>query len=524
MVDLVPDSSARKHRLLQVALRAYLWPYLSAILPRLCLSAFTFCQPFLISATLEFLNSSPTTESRLHGPALVGAYVLTYMGMAICTAVYWRQTFRFSTMLRAGLISLIYRQTTKLQAGDLKDKSAITLMGTDVERIVIKFRNIHEAWAAPVEVSIAVFLLQRQLGVSCIIPALISILAVFGTVPISKRSNHAQKLWIERVQARLGVVSSMLHDMKAVKMLGLSEKLFDCVSQLRKVELQVFQRFRVLLIGQVVLSNLPVTLAPFATFAIFAIVSVTRGDESLLSTRTFTSLSLISLITGPLLTFIQALPALYESLSCFDRIEEYCTQAPFSVPNDSPSSGNDIEMASNSTLASIDSVVAFHNASFAWSETAPTVLHNVDLEIKKGSLTAVIGSVGSGKSTLLESSLEETVLVDGSMTPFRSTVAYCPQTPWIMNDTIRANITGPNPYDAKWYDFVVWACALERDFEVIPRGDLSKAGSSGITLSGGQKQRIVSCDCLYYSMSSCSSNYLHSPSHGQFIRVLQLCC
>lgn len=45
----------------------------------------------------------------------------------------------------------------------------------------------------------------------------------------------------------------MLHGMKAVKMLGLSEKLFDCVSQLRIVELQVSERFRILLIVQVIL-------------------------------------------------------------------------------------------------------------------------------------------------------------------------------------------------------------------------------------------------------------------------------
>jgi ABC-type multidrug transport system fused ATPase/permease subunit len=78
------------------------------------------------------------------------------------------------------------------------------------------------------------------------------------------------------------------------------------------------------------------------------------------------------------------------------------------------------------------------------------------------------------------------------MSPFSTSVAYCPQTPWIMNDTIRQNIVGPAAYDPKWYNFVIRACALESDFENIAGGDLSKAGSSGITLSGGQKQRIVS--------------------------------
>jgi hypothetical protein len=53
----------------------------------------------------------------------------------------------------------------------------------------------------------------------------------------------------------------MLNDMKSVKMLGLGENLYACVSNLRQVELQVSQKFRVLLIWQVVLcrSSYPFT-------------------------------------------------------------------------------------------------------------------------------------------------------------------------------------------------------------------------------------------------------------------------
>ena len=78
-------------------------------------------------------------------------------------------------MSRAGLIPLIYRQTTKLRLGDFKDKPAITLMGTDVERIVSTLHYMHEVWAAPLEVGVGIFLLERQLGVACLIPAVISL-------------------------------------------------------------------------------------------------------------------------------------------------------------------------------------------------------------------------------------------------------------------------------------------------------------------------------------------------------------
>ncbi|KAJ5698780.1 hypothetical protein N7462_000785 [Penicillium macrosclerotiorum] len=491
--------NARRHRLLQVTFLAYLWSFASAILPRLCLTAFKFCQPFLISATLDFISASSNPDSRYQGPALVGAFVLTYLGMAVSTAVYWRQSFRFNTTVRAGLISLLYRQTNKLPAAEFKSKQSITLMGTDVERIITKFRFIHEAWAAPVDVAIGVFLLARQLGVTCLVPAVISILAVLATIPVSSKSNLAQKLWIERVQARLSTTSSMLHDMKSVKMLGLGDKLYACLSQLRKIELQVSEKFRILLIWQVALSNVPVTFAPFATFAIFAIAQSLHGGESLLSNRMFTSLSLISLMTDPLLIFIQTLPALWESLSCFDRIERYCTQAPIDFPQKPLLAEREVELTENhvSMPEFSGAILEFNNASFSWSQEAPALLHDLSLSIKRGEISVFIGSIGSGKTTLLESSLGETVLMAGSMSRFSTDVAYCPQAPWITNDTLRQNIIGPAPYDSKWYNFVIWACSLDADFDNILGGDLSKAGSGGITLSGGQKQRISLARAVY---------------------------
>ncbi|KAJ5765966.1 uncharacterized protein N7511_003582 [Penicillium nucicola] len=488
-----------KHRLLRAACRAYFLPLVSAIIPRLCLSAFKFCQPFLISATLNFMSSQSTPENQIYGPALVGAYVLTYLGMAISNAVYWRQAFRLNTMLRAGLIPLIYRQTTKLHAADFKDNPAITLMGTDVERIITTLHALHEAWAAPLEVGVGIFLLERQLGVACLIPAVISLVTVIASVPISQKSNAAISRWIERVQARLGVTSSMLQDMKSVKMLGLTEKLFECVSQLRRVELQVSERFRKLLVVQVILSYIPLTLAPFATFSIFTIISAVKNSDALLSTRVFTSLSLISLTTAPLLVFVQLLPSLYQSIACFDRIEMYCTKVTLDVLEEQFST-NSIELSqalSAPSSTSHDPVMEFTKASFSWSQETTTVLHNLNFAIKRKKITAIIGPLGSGKTTLLESTLGETVLTDGSMSHFLSNVAYCPQIAWIVNDTIRQNIIGPLAFDLKWYQFVIWACALENDLEDIPEGDLSKAGSSGVTLSGGQKQRISLARALY---------------------------
>lgn len=73
-------------RLLKATLDAYMWPLVSGIGPRLCVTVFTFCQPFLINATVNFMATTTTTpESKNYGQALVGAYALVYLGLTVCS-------------------------------------------------------------------------------------------------------------------------------------------------------------------------------------------------------------------------------------------------------------------------------------------------------------------------------------------------------------------------------------------------------------------------------------------------------
>lgn len=47
------------------------------------------------------------------------------------------------------------------------------------------------------------------------------------------------------------------------------------------------------------------------------------------------------------------------------------------------------------------------NGTFSWDKDGAAILHEINLKIKKGSLTAVVGSVGAGKSSLLSAFLGE---------------------------------------------------------------------------------------------------------------------
>lgn len=78
--------------------------------------------------------------------------------------------YRFITMFRGILVSLFHEKTLRIPLGLVDDSDAVTLMSTDVERIVVGLPAIHEVWAAAVQVAIAAWLLHGQVGFPFFLP------------------------------------------------------------------------------------------------------------------------------------------------------------------------------------------------------------------------------------------------------------------------------------------------------------------------------------------------------------------
>ena len=76
---------------------------------------------------------------------------------------------------------------------------------------------------------------------------------------------------------------------------------------------------------------------------------------------------------------------------------------------------------------------------------------------------ALVGTVGAGKTSLLSALLGEMTKVDGRVS-VNGTIAYVPQTAWILNATLKQNILFGKELDQKLYDEVIEACALRPDF------------------------------------------------------------
>nr|CAD7398179.1 unnamed protein product [Timema poppensis] len=118
-----------------------------------------------------------------------------------------------------------------------------------------------------------------------------------------------------------------------------------------------------------------------------------------------------------------------------------------------------------------------------------STLQDINLRAKQGKLIAIIGPVGSGKSSLLQVLLGELTVSEGTCA-VEGSLSYACQEPWVFGSTIRQNIVFGSTFNKRRYDEVVRVCALRRDLEGFPQGDLTQVGERGSSLSGGQKARI----------------------------------
>jgi len=133
-----------------------------------------------------------------------------------------------------------------------------------------------------------------------------------------------------------------------------------------------------------------------------------------------------------------------------------------------------------------------------------SVFRGLDLEIKSGAMTTLVGGSGSGKTTLVDLTiglLQPTsgrILLDGTplqetdIKAWRNMIGYVPQDTILLHDSILHNVTLGDPAldvadaeralrSANAWDFV----------SGLPQGMETMVGERGGKLSGGQRQRIA---------------------------------
>lgn len=152
-----------------------------------------------------------------------------------------------------------------------------------------------------------------------------------------------------------------------------------------------------------------------------------------------------------------------------------------------------------------DLTIRLHDVGFSYHQsTENTVLHNVNLTIAPGTITALVGPSGSGKSTIAKLIAGFWDVTDGSITlggidvrkipqkQLAAQIAYVSQDNYLFDDSIRENIRmgKPNAMDNE-VEQAAKDAGCDAFIRGLEQGYETRVGGAGGHLSGGERQRIA---------------------------------
>jgi subfamily B ATP-binding cassette protein MsbA len=146
--------------------------------------------------------------------------------------------------------------------------------------------------------------------------------------------------------------------------------------------------------------------------------------------------------------------------------------------------------------------IRFEHVSFRYDHEP--VLRDIDLDIRRGEVVALVGMSGGGKSTLADliprfyDVPEGRITIDGvdirdyTLASLRSHIAVVTQHTFLFNDTVRNNIAyGDITKDMDAIMAAARAANAHHFVMQLPQGYDTVIGDLGVTLSGGQRQRLA---------------------------------
>ena len=217
---------------------------------------------------------------------------------------------------------------------------------------------------------------------------------------------------------------------------------------------------------------------------------VLSGD--ILSPGSFiTYVALFSQIINPAKALSQAVYNVNRGTATLDRLNEIL-EAPVTVN----------EITNPLQLSEFKDNICFENVGFSYQ--GDSILHQINLTVKKGKLVALVGSSGAGKSTLADliprfhDVSSGNLYIDGknikeySLHSLRNQISIVTQEPILFNDTIAANIALGKPGATEAEIIEAAKIANAYDFIIKKEGGFqSIIGDRGSKLSGGERQRLT---------------------------------
>ncbi len=224
-------------------------------------------------------------------------------------------------------------------------------------------------------------------------------------------------------------------------------------------------------------------------------VLVIKGREVISGQISFgvmaVSLAALLSMVRPFKRISQVHATIQQALAGSNRIHEVLETPPSVKESSSPLS-----------LSGFKEGIVFENVSFNYGHTP--ILRDINLEVKRGQVLAIVGPSGAGKTTLLDliprfyDPGKGRVLIDGadirdfSFKSLRSNIGIVTQETILFNDSVRTNIAYGMPQASQQQ--IEEAARKAHIHEVITHlknGYDTFIGDRGVRLSGGERQRLA---------------------------------
>uniref|UniRef100_A0A671US85 Multidrug resistance-associated protein 4-like n=1 Tax=Sparus aurata TaxID=8175 RepID=A0A671US85_SPAAU len=375
---------------------------------------------------------------------------------------YWKPyaVLGFFTLLEA--LCLSSSAMGKTTTGQI-----VNLLSNDVNKFDEVTIFLHFLWVGPLQAAAVVGLLWVEIGPSClagmvVLMFLMPVQTMFGRL-FSKFRSKTAALTDNRIRTMNEVVSGI----RIIKMYAWEKPFAALVSEVRSKEISKIMKSSYLRGLNMASFFCASKIIVFITFTIYVLLG-----NPITASRVFVTVSLYTAVRLTVtLFFPSAIEKLFECRVSIRRIQN-------------PDKNEDAS-------------VEIQDLTCYWDKSldAPS-LQNISLSLNSNQLVAVIGPVGAGKSSLLSSILGELPDEKGVL-KVKGQLTYAAQQPWVFPGTIRSNILFGKELNPQKYERVIKACALKRDMELLPDGDLTLIGDRGATLSGGQKARVNLARAVY---------------------------
>ncbi|XP_037884208.1 multidrug resistance-associated protein 1 isoform X2 [Glossina fuscipes] len=467
-------------------IRSFGGVFLFGSMMKLFCDILTFVQPQILRLIIAFVedNANGETESQPEWKGILYSALLFLVAAAqtFILGQYFQRMFIVGLRIRTALINAIYRKALVISNTARKESTVgeiVNLMAVDAQRFMDLTTYLNMLWSAPLQIALALYFLWELLGPSVLAGLAVMIILIPLNGVIANRIKTYQIRQMKYKDDRVKLMNEVLSGIKVLKLYAWEPSFEKKVLEIRDKEIATLKSTAYLNASTSFLWSCAPFLVSLATFTTYVLVS---DENHLTATKIFVGLSLFDIINLPLIAIPMLMVDIVETQVSVNRINKFM--------NSEELDPNNVQHDSTKPHPLI-----IENGSFSWGDDEST-LKNINIEVKKNTLCAIVGTVGSGKSSILQSFLGEMDKISGIVNTVGS-IAYVPQQAWIQNATFRENILFGKPYDRRRYNRVINACALKPDIDILSAGDLTEIGEKGINLSGGQKQRISLARAVY---------------------------